>query len=47
MAHYAETHARLASVRSAATGMRVEQAQDIAFMEPLLASDGGKQLQAP
>jgi uncharacterized protein (DUF305 family) len=47
MAHYAETHARLTSVRSAATGMRVEQAQDIAFMEPLLASDGGKQLQAP
>ena len=47
MAHYAETHARLATVRAAATAMRVEQAQDLAFMEPLLIAYGGKQLPTP
>jgi len=47
MAHYAETHARLAGVRSAATAMRVEQAQDLSLMLPLLQADGGKELPAP
>jgi uncharacterized protein (DUF305 family) len=47
MAHFAETHARTATVRSAATAMRVEQVEDLAIMQPLLAADGGKQLPAP
>lgn len=47
MAHYAETHARLAAVRTAATAMRVEEVQDLTELEPLLKADGGKQLPAP
>jgi len=47
MSHYAETHARLAGVRTAATAMRVEQAQDLTLMVPLLQTDGAKELPAP
>ena len=47
MAHYAEVHATLDAVRTAATAMRAEQVQDLALMQPLLAADGGSQLPTP
>ena len=47
MAHYAEQHAVLSTVQSAATAMRVEQVNDLALMQPLLEADGGKPLPQP
>lgn len=47
MAHYAEVNARMVTVRAAATAMRVEQAQDLAYMQPLLTVDGGQPLPTP
>ena len=47
MSHYAELHASLPTVQSAATAMRVEQVNDLALMQPLLQADGGKPLPQP
>jgi uncharacterized protein (DUF305 family) len=47
MAQYAETHARLAAVRTAAKAMAFAQIEDLAQLQPLLKADGGTPFPSP
>jgi uncharacterized protein (DUF305 family) len=47
MAQYAQAHARLAAVRSAAQSMAYQQVEDIGNMRALLTAEGGKELTPP
>lgn len=47
MCRYAEEHAKLAVVRSAARSMAVEQLEDLGQMEAILEADGAKPLPPP
>ena len=47
MAQYAQAHATLATVRSAAQAMAFAQVEDLGQLRPLLAADGGQPLPPP